>query len=287
MGSPTPTLGGFGKLRRTRDIFALVMTDPPQYAALRSFADSIHSGENFMFLESLSALEDLVSGRVGPSSSSPGATRALDRFVRAGGTSSPPVPSPLGPPSPSPSSPTETAEPTYMIEGEDLILYRKFYDSFVGEHAPCEINVPDSCLRGLAEVMAGIPGGRSSSRSSARQSDVSGSATPRSVPANMFDAVADEVMRMVYDDIFGKYVIRVNAGGPLGGGGGGGMRWCAGGVAGVQPNSYEARAASFDESSKWDTASVMSKARNFKNPAKKAMSWLNKVASKVRSQDGD
>ncbi|KAJ3212702.1 hypothetical protein HDU67_003658 [Dinochytrium kinnereticum] len=163
------------RVRRQKE-FAQVMRDATQYAALRDFAESVHSEENFMFLESLGALESLAVGTPVVRGASRGVSAALERFAK-------------GDQDPS----TPAAEEAVEVSDEVAVLFRKFFETYIADTAPCQVNIPDSVKRQITER-------------------VGGSARLRS---SIFDTAADEVMAMVYRDTYQKFVGRGSGGGML------------------------------------------------------------------------
>ncbi|KAJ3109310.1 hypothetical protein HDU97_007804 [Phlyctochytrium planicorne] len=169
--SPSPSIQSEVTLtntraRRQRELFEQTMRDETRYEALRLFAEKVHSEENFLFLESLMALEGM--GR--ESQAAFGGSRALERFILE--------------------LPSSQAGSPDMIEGEMAILYIKFFDTFIYEHAPCQVNIPDSITKAISDIL---------------------SQDPTRLPSNIFDAAADEVLALIYRDTFQKFLVRKSA----------------------------------------------------------------------------
>ncbi|KAJ3110067.1 hypothetical protein HDU96_006933 [Phlyctochytrium bullatum] len=175
---PPPGHATATRSRRQRALFEEAMRDPARYSALRGFAQSQHCGENFAFLECLKALENMVAGDAGDQkgSASGVSVRALDRFTQKlkGNTGS--------------SDESSATGPTRYVQGELALLHVKLFDTFVSDMAPCQVNLPDGLRKRIEETV-----------SEERR-------TKDGVPLSLFDAAADEVMEMVYRDVFQKFL---------------------------------------------------------------------------------
>ncbi|KAJ3105199.1 hypothetical protein HDU97_008353 [Phlyctochytrium planicorne] len=172
-----PAIAVHTTLSAKQEAFSNTLQHPKHYASLKAFAASEHCSENLAFLEQLASVERVrlmrvMTVNVEEISAIPLAkSRALDRFL--GVDEAIPIDS-LG------------------FDHNTVSSYMNIYMTFVRDEAPLEVNIPDSVKKGISSWVA-------------RQQENSRELHD---PASMFATAADEVLSMVYRDIFPRFLAR-------------------------------------------------------------------------------
>ncbi|KAJ3090280.1 hypothetical protein HK102_004229 [Quaeritorhiza haematococci] len=179
--SPRKSEVNVGELQYTRESFAKVLYDPVLYSDFQELAEADHCKENLMFFENYTKLEQLLAdyvpkygggsrGRTGLSvPKDMSYTRSVARFLHHG---------------------TEEAANQQTVDIPVPVRlvshFLLFHASFIAPGAPHEVNITDKLRRRIAEQLAAGGGHR--------------------VPATVFDGAADEVLGLLYQNTFRKFV---------------------------------------------------------------------------------
>ncbi|KAI9340755.1 hypothetical protein DFJ73DRAFT_844217 [Zopfochytrium polystomum] len=207
-----------GALSFSKECFARVMVDASLNGDFVRFVEIEHGNENIFFYRELAALEDLVTSTIGglsyeaaaayTAARAGGSSHVLARFIRRSFPSlnacSPQVPPPNFPSKRQLPPATTIGEPppllTLLASLPPLPPGCPIIPSLPG--SVYEVNIPSAVRTRITRAMAGL-----------ERPDQPMSDTEAEPTVSLFDAAADEVLRMMYSDTFQRFVMWRRSGG--------------------------------------------------------------------------